>query len=303
VNPKGRQQGYALIAVLWAVMLLMIMAASFSLTLRRGSGVLEAATERAQGIALANAALNYVMLQLTVSDPALKWRGGSMHSFSLPGGTVRVRLFDEGGKIDINSAQYETLSRIFGPLLGNSERGSALAAAIVDWRDKDDEKLANGAEATEYTFEKKGYVPANRTFQSIEELQMVMGMTPEVYRKLEPMLTIYSGQDGINLRHASRQALSMLPGLDSAAIESFMRSVQETASSNTDPLASLRLPIGIPTTTAGDVAYTVIVEVVTKESPQPVYIKAIIRRERVESGIPFAIASWKQQFSSSLLDN
>jgi general secretion pathway protein K len=301
---KSKEQGYALVAVLWAVTLLMIMAASFSLTLRRSSGLLEATVARAQGIALASAALNYAMLQLSVSDQKLRWRGGGVYTLNLPGGKVRVRLFDEAGKIDINSAQYETLSHILGPLLVNSERGSALAAAIVDWRDADDVKLSNGAEATEYSFEKKGYVPANRPFQSIEELQMLMGMTPELYKKLEPMLTIYSGQDGINPRHASRKVLSMMPGLDSATIASFMQSVQAASSKPSDPFSPITLPIdGVPVTTAGEVAYTSIVEAVTEGAPQPVYVKVVIKRERVESGLPFVIASWKQQYSAELLDD
>ena len=300
---KSKQQGYALVAVLWAVTLLMIMAASFSLTLRRSSGVLEAAVARAQGIALANAALNYTLLRLAISDPVLQWHGGGVHTLNLPGGAVRVRLFDEAGKIDINSAQYETLSHILGPLLGNTEQGSALASAIVDWRDTDDVKLQNGAEATEYLFEKTGYVPTNRAFQSVEELQMVLGMTPELYKTLEPLLTIYSGQDGINPRHASRQVLSMLPGLDSAAIESFMQPGQTAAVNASEPRAPTTSPIGgVPMTSTGDVAYTVIVEAVAHGAQQPTYVKAIIRRERAEAGIPFAFASWKQQYTPALFD-
>lgn len=303
MNLKKRQQGYALVAVLWAVTLLTIMAASFSLTLRRGSGLLEATVARAQGTALADAALNYAILKLAISDPALRWRGGSVYTLNLPGGKARIRLFDEAGKIDINSAQYETLSRILGPLLANAERGSALAAAIVDWRDKDDVKLSNGAEAAEYLFKTQGYVPPNRPFQSIEELQMVLGMTPELYKKLELMLTIYSGQDGINPRYASRQVLSMLPGLDSATIASFMQSVQAVASNASDPFSAMALPLGIPATTAGEVAYTIIVEALAQGAQQPIYIKAVIRRERTESGIPFVIASWKQQYTPALFDD
>lgn len=298
---NSKQQGYALVAVLWAITLLTIMAASFSLTLRRSSNILEVTLARAQGIALANAGLTYTMLRLAITDPKQKWQGGSVHTVRLPGGAVRVRLFDEAGKIDINAAQFATLSHILGPLLGDTDKGSSLANAIIDWRDTDDVKQPGGAEATEYLFAQKGYVPSNRGFQAIEELQMVLGMTPALYKTLEPMLTIYTGQDGINPQMASRQVLAMLPGVDSNAIASFMQAQQAAASgSSSGPQALASLPMGLPTTTAGDVAYTVVVEAIPQDARQPTYIKAVIKRERVESGIPFVIANWKQQYSAAL---
>ena len=294
-----RQGGVAMVVVLWMVSLLTIMAASFSLSTQRNTGLVSNAQDRARGLALADAGVHYAMLMLSLPDPLKRWRSdGTPYEVNLPGGRVGVSIFDEGGKIDLNAATDQTLRALLGRLLGNDDMAAALTDKIMDWRDSDDLKRLNGAEAKDYQAQGKGYVPQNKNFQALEELQMVLGVTPALYKKLEPLLTIYSGQDGINPQKASAETLQVLFGLDPATVAEFIK-LRRTAPPNA-PAPPLNVPPGgIRLGGSADTAYTVYALAQLEDGPKA-GLKAVIRRQFSRSnGAPFAFASWKQQIFGS----
>ena len=58
--------------------------------------------------------------------------------------------------------------------------------AILDWRDADDLKRPNGAEAPDYQAAGSKYVPTNSPFESVGELQRVLGVTPALMARIAP---------------------------------------------------------------------------------------------------------------------
>ena len=294
--PARRQAGVALVVVLWMVSLLTIMAASFSLSTQRNTGLVNNAQDRARGLALADAGVHYAMLMLSLPDPLKRWRGdGTPYQVALPGGQVEVVLFDEGGKVDLNAASDLTLRTLLGKLIGNDDQAAALADKILDWRDNDDLTRIHGAEAKDYQAENKGYVPQNKNFQALEELQMVLGMTPALYKKLEPLLTIYSGQDGVNPQKASAEALHLLFGLDPKAAADFVRLRQASPANAPPPFPAAAAPGGIRPGGSADTAYSVHAQA-RLDGGGGAGLQAVMRRQFSRSnGAPFAFVSWKQQ--------
>jgi len=108
---------------------------------------------------------------------------------------------------------------------------ATLADAIQDWRDADTLKRPRGAEAPEYEAAGLTYKPANAPFQSVEELRLVLGMTPALYQQLAPLITIYSRQAGINSQIASRDVLRAVPNVTDAQIDEYL-GLRETARAN-----------------------------------------------------------------------
>jgi len=290
-----RQQGVAMVVVLWMVSLLTIMAASFSLSTQRNTGLVNNAQSRARGLALADAGVHYAMLMLSLPDPAKRWRSdGLSYQASLPGGQVELTIFDEGGKIDINAASEQTLRTLLGKLVGDDDLAASLTDKIMDWRDADDLKRLHGAEAKDYQAEGKGYVPQNKNFQALEELQMVSGLSPALYKKLEPLLTIYSGQDGINPQKASAEALQLLFGLDPKTVADFIN-LRRASPPNAPPPPLNLPPNGIQLAGSADIAYTVQAQS-QLEDGSGAGLMAVMRRQFSRSnGAPFAFVSWKQQ--------
>ncbi len=290
-----RQSGLALVIVLWMVSLLTIMAASLSLSTQRNTGLIKHAQDRARGLALADAGVHYAMLMLSLPDPLKRWRSdGTHYQAVLPGGAVSLNIFDEAGKIDINAASEQTLRALLGKLLGNDDAAAALTDKIMDWRDTDNLKRLHGAEAEDYLAAGKAYVPQNKNFQALEELQMVLGMTPALYKKLEPFLTLYTGQDGINPQKASGEVLRLLLGMDEKAVAEYLN-LRAASPPNAPPPLPNVLPGGIRMVGGSDAAYTIYSEARSEEGASSV-LKAIVRRQfSRNTSSPFTIVGWKQE--------
>ena len=84
-----------------------------------------------------------------------------------------VRVTDEAGKLNINTVTKEQLMA-----LPNMEE--AIADAILDWRDGDDDPQAQGAEAGYYENLPVPYTIRNGPLRTIRELLRVKGVTEEL---------------------------------------------------------------------------------------------------------------------------
>jgi hypothetical protein len=84
----------------------------------------------------------------------------------------------------------------------------ALADRIVDWRDQNSLRQLNGAEADDYAAAGYQYGPSNAPFDRIEDVGLVMGMTPELFRALAPFVTVYSHRSSVNPATAPRALLA-----------------------------------------------------------------------------------------------
>jgi len=83
-------------------------------------------------------------------------------------------LVSEAGKINLNTATPETLVELPGVT-------ETLAAAILDWRDTDAEATPGGAESLYYLGLDDGYRAKDARLESVGEVMLVRGVTPEVY--------------------------------------------------------------------------------------------------------------------------
>lgn len=77
-------------------------------------------------------------------------------------------LMDEGSKLNLNTATQEMLEAL-------PNMTAELAAAIVDWRDEDEDPSPGGAESQTYLLNVPAYSCKNSSFETVEELRMVQG--------------------------------------------------------------------------------------------------------------------------------
>jgi type II secretory pathway component PulK len=75
----------------------------------------------------------------------------------------------------------------------------------------------SGAERDAYIKAEMLALPTNGPFREIEELQNVMGMTPEIYAVASPYLTTH-GSAQVNLNTAPVPVLRSLPGMTDATL-------------------------------------------------------------------------------------
>jgi len=241
MRAPSRQRGVALVLVMWVAVILTVIAGSFILERRTETMIISNSIAMARTEAAANAGVVRAMAEAYRNDPTATdaWRrDGAPHDWAFDGMAVRVEMRDESAKIDINTASEALLRGLLVSSGLNDDEASHLLDAILDWRDSDSYKRPNGAEEADYRAAGLTYRPGNAPFQALEELQLVLGMRPELYRRLAPSLTVYSRQPGVNPQVASREVLMAIPGITTEVVDDFIAR-REAAIATAQPLPTL----------------------------------------------------------------
>jgi general secretion pathway protein K len=191
----NRCRGAALLLVMWLVLLLSGLVASYAMSARieslQGNGA-------ARGVVAGEAAragVEYAVSRLMEQDPKQRWVADG-RGYPLPFGRakVMVEVRDEAAKIDLNAAAPALLAGLFVELGEPRERADRLAGAIVDWRDTDNlSQPVGGAEDPAYASAGLAWGAKDAPFESVAELEQVLGMRPALYAAAAAHLTMYSG--------------------------------------------------------------------------------------------------------------
>ncbi|CAH1386509.1 type II secretion system minor pseudopilin [Candidatus Nitrotoga sp. M5] len=237
VTTKKHQHGIALVLVLWATTLLAVIAASFAFSMRTDMLLAQNLAASARAQAVADAGIQRAVYEIFKSiDDLQRWKGdGVPHLWTFGGAKLSITLLDVSGKIDINSASDELLKSLLKSVGLNEEESNILLDAIKDWRDGDDLPHPKGAEVSEYQAAGLKYRPANAPFETVNELQRVLGMTPELFANLADTLTVDSHQAGINAVIAPRNVLLALPGATVELVDAYLAERQEALLKNLPP--------------------------------------------------------------------
>jgi general secretion pathway protein K len=177
-------------------------------------------------------------------QPPNEWIGDQkLHLLELPGGTVEIRVGDEGGKIPLNRAPEETLINLFTALQVSPAQVRIMADSIQDWRSRGDVARPLGAKSDYYLSLDPPYVVKNRSFETVEELSWVRGFenSPLLPRWCD-WLTVERVSVGVNVNTAPLPvllAMGLPPEVCSTIISTRQtmpfRGIQEIAQLNPDP--------------------------------------------------------------------
>lgn len=215
----GNQHGAALLLVMWLIALLAALVGAFALIAR---------TEHLQGRVLvrglvaenaARAGIEYAMTRIAATEPRQQWLpDGRTHRWRYGGARVEVRIVDENGKIDLNQADAALLTEFIRAFQPDQQRAAQLASFILDWRDPDSlTQPAGGGEDGDYASAGLPYGAKDGEFESVAELEQVLGFTPDLYAKMAPHLTVFSGRVRPDPAFASAQVLDAM-GMDGAEV-------------------------------------------------------------------------------------
>jgi general secretion pathway protein K len=208
-----------LLSVLWGLALLGAIATAFLSAGSTSYRLAHNAVEAIEVDLVAEAAVNRAVLGLLDPNPQTRWRtDGVPRVIEFAGTRMQVRVQDELGRIDLNNADGSLLIGLFQSVGLDAQAASALVDKILDWRDSSPLKRLNGAKDPEYRAAGLPYRPRNGPFQSVDELKLVMGMTPELFRAVEPAVTVYSGRPSIDPQVATPEALRALPTMDAQKV-------------------------------------------------------------------------------------
>lgn len=264
---RGNDRGVALIVVLWIFIFLFVVAFDFSSSAREEAAAAHRFNDETLGYYLAVAGFERGLYEFLnqqggaatpQQDQKTDLFDGSWREENVGAGVARVRLIDEGGKININRANEEMLRRIFTNLGIDSSRRDILVDSIMDWRDPDDLHRTNGAENDYYGALSPAYTAKNGPLDSVEDLLWIRGMTNALFYgyaeestrsgeqrrgvALRDIFTVDSPIDRVNLRTASAEVIHALTGIP---LEKCRKFVEERKKLSEKTLADLLPLLGV----------------------------------------------------------
>lgn len=212
------RRGIALVLVLWVLVLLTALLSSFAIVARSEALMARQLRDATRATYAAEAGVELALLRVAEQDPQWRWiPDGRPYEAGFDGARLEVEVLDETAKLDLNLADPAALTRFFLAIGLNEDDAMRAADVIVDFRDADDLTQPMGAEAEDYLAAGLPYGPKDAPFERVEELQQVLGMTPELFALAAPHLTVHSGSMP-NPAYASAPVLAAL-GFDPGEVE------------------------------------------------------------------------------------
>jgi general secretion pathway protein K len=237
------QTGIALLMVLWVLTILMVIVFSFSFMTRtetlstssfRGGLERKFIAEGAMERSIMELFYRNVYKNQTVEFEGLEvWQvDGTPYTGELGNGTYTVSIVDESGKVDINAASELLLKNLFVNIGISEEDADTITDSIMDWKDPDDLHRLHGAENDYYLSLQNPYKAKNARFDSLEELILVKGVTPDILygngerKGIIDFLTVYTRKNRININAAPKEVLMAIPNMTPELADSIISSRQ-----------------------------------------------------------------------------
>jgi len=226
---KPKNAGVALLITLLVLVLIVILAMEIFRAGARAAQTGAYGRDSVRGALLAEAGVAAARIALRESAKDFKYDtldqiwSRPVPPIELGEGTILVTVEDEERKINLNrlvlpngNAPDEQRLAVFRKLLTNLDIDPSIADAVVDWLDNDDTPRVGGAESSYYLSLPYPYRAKNDLFDTLDELRLVRGMTPERFEKLKPFATIYSSGK-VNINTAPKEVLMALSAGQDAA--------------------------------------------------------------------------------------
>jgi len=165
---------------------------------------------------------------------------------NLANGSVRSRLTDEGGRIDVGKAPAEVIAALLRSVGASQAAANEVAQRIVERRNPGNTPRPNVApgsnnSATGAPQQMGSLTPeTGLPFSDVRQLQLVTGMRPEWVAAIMPLATVF-GSETINPLTAPTGVIAALPGVAKGQADAFVRA-RRSSSADVERLTRLIEP-------------------------------------------------------------
>jgi general secretion pathway protein K len=224
------QKGLALFVVIWVIAILMVTALSFSFLTHTETYATRGFKESAGKKFLAEAGVDRGVIEIlyrkaNLNNPLIQegsepWKAdGTLYKEKAGDGYYTVSIVGEAGKIDINKAPDVLLKNLLLNTGISEEQADSIVDCIMDWKDPSGLTRLHGAGNDYYQALPVPYSVKGAYFDTLEELLLVKGVTPDLlygdgsHKGIIDFLTVKSGIAQINLNYAPKEVLMAIPGM------------------------------------------------------------------------------------------
>jgi general secretion pathway protein K len=189
---RRRVDGFALIVVLWTLVLIAFIVAHLTATGRTEIRIAGNLVANSAAQAAADGAVFEAIFNLSDPQPEQRWPvDGSVREIVIGNSRVAVRLEDEASWINPSTASPALIEALL--LVTGSDPDSArrLAIAISEWVGSSGVARTQDAIQAQYRAAGLDYGPPGGPIETLGELERVLGMTPDLLAAIRPHLTLF----------------------------------------------------------------------------------------------------------------
>ena len=188
----GTDSGFALIVVLWTLVLIAFVVAHLTATGRTEIRIAGNLVSNAVAQAAADGAVFEAIFYLSDPQPQQRWPvDGNARELVVGNVRVMVRLEDEAWWINPNSASPGLLEALLRATGSDPENARRLANAIGEWVGSAPAPRPQNMLLAEYAAAGLDYGPPGAPLETLDELGRVLGITPAVLAAIRPHLTLF----------------------------------------------------------------------------------------------------------------
>jgi general secretion pathway protein K len=190
-RPAG-QRGFALLIVLWTTSLLALIGTQVTAVGRTQTRIAANIRGAAIAEAAADAAVEEAAMRLMGPPGGQLATAGATYLVRLPQASVQVAVESEARLLPINTAGPPEIAALLRELGADKATAMQVALEISAWRTPMNIPGQTGGKAAEYRAAGLAYGPANQPFRDTADLALVLGMTPALYARLAPHISVYT---------------------------------------------------------------------------------------------------------------
>jgi len=287
-----RQQGIAIVIVLWMTALMTIMALAYSSMTRTENRLNSLMVHSAQARSIAESGIWLAVNDLIQPSTSRRYPTNNLptqlQSDSLQSLTISIQ--DETGKIDLNKASQQLLMGLVQSVGVDQDKSYPIVDAIMDWRDNNDLSLLNGAEDSDYAANGYPYGAKDGPINSVGELLQIHGIDALLYKKLQPLVTIHSMRPRVNINSASIAVLHAIPSLSTDMVVQLISSRADLGNATIPPVISDEARPYISTAGRGNV-FSVVSEAQVKGVSSRLRVTFVLKKN---GDRPITILEWRE---------
>jgi len=329
IRALNKESGIALVLTLWVVTILMVTATYFAYERRWDSRVASYYKESTFSYYLARSAITKTRI-LFAKEGEITGYDQFEHIGSyleipeeeIGSGYVSTTVTDLEARMNVNRVSLQLLRSLLMNTGCEYEEAESVADAILDWRDSDSERRANGAEDDYYMGLPNPYPCKDSIFETIEELLLVKGVTEQIlfgdstlaqqrdvpyngggaYLGLRNYITVF-GRGKVNVNTADLLILKSIPGINEEAARYIIskRDQESEGFKNISEVSKYLEETGVNKEFSRTIrsslsvySYYFIIEAMGRVGVTETRIKAIIYRYGKNSKILPRIVSWQE---------
>jgi general secretion pathway protein K len=199
---NARQNGMALVVVLWIIVLLSIMAAGHTRGTHVDTQLASRQVSVAQARGYAEAGINHTLLMLLSDKGRDVPVDGRIFGVAVDDTIVTLAVRSATGLVDLNAAPADLLdAALTAAGIADTQRRSVVDA-ILDWRDGDDLRHLDGVEDQDYIAAGLPWTSRDGAIAAVDELRYVPGIGQNEFERLAPLVTVYSESSGVDIELA-----------------------------------------------------------------------------------------------------